>query len=55
MVQTFSVIGETITFATPDGLDFFSNGEWYEIFYFKDIYVLNIFVFGFTILVQINP
>lgn len=24
----FAVIGETITFIAPNGLDFLSNGEW---------------------------
>ncbi|WRX13428.1 Ion transport domain - like 3 [Theobroma cacao] len=28
LITWIIVIGETITFATPDGLDFFSNGEW---------------------------
>ncbi|KAF7822985.1 two pore calcium channel protein 1 [Senna tora] len=28
MITWIIVIGETITFALPDGLDFFSNGEW---------------------------
>ncbi|XVE66199.1 hypothetical protein DITRI_Ditri08aG0061300 [Diplodiscus trichospermus] len=28
LITWIIVIGETITFATPDGLSFFSNGEW---------------------------
>ncbi|XP_022764063.1 two pore calcium channel protein 1 isoform X2 [Durio zibethinus] len=28
LITWIIVIGETITFASPDGLDFFSNGEW---------------------------
>ncbi|KAI9119861.1 hypothetical protein K1719_009250 [Acacia pycnantha] len=34
------VIGETVTFVTPDDPDLFSNGEWYVLFNSENVHVL---------------
>ena len=38
MIFVFAVIGETVTFASPNELTFLSNGEWYELYIY--IYIL---------------
>jgi len=35
MIFVFAVIGETVTFASPNELTFLSNGEWYELYIYS--------------------
>ena len=39
MIFVFAVIGETVTFASPNELTFLSNGEWYELYIYIYIYI----------------
>lgn len=51
MIQTFAVVGETTTFVSPEGLDFFSNGEWYAVSYSENDLVIHMLVMWSTILI----